>query len=244
MVLAAIYNVWDGDELLPYSIKSIEDHVDLIILVYQDVSNYGEQYGPDVISQKGSVFLTAIHFRPNFSLTPAANEIRKRMLGIQKAESMGATHFLHMDCDEMYVDFGKAKNEYLESGADGSVCRILTYFKAPTLRLRTFDNYFVPFIHELKSDTIAGNRDYPFYVDPTRRINTGSVVQISEPMHHFSWVRKDIERKVRNSTARKNIERSKLLRDYYHPDLKAGYYLEDYRQELIEVENIFNINIE
>ncbi len=46
MKLAAIYNVWDGVELLKHSIASIKQDVDLIIIVYQDISNFGEEFNP------------------------------------------------------------------------------------------------------------------------------------------------------------------------------------------------------
>ena len=44
MKLAAIYNVFDAEELLPYSIKSIRDVVDKVIVVYQKTSNMGEKH--------------------------------------------------------------------------------------------------------------------------------------------------------------------------------------------------------
>ena len=60
-------------------------------------------------------------------------------------------------------------------------------------------------------------------------------------MHHFSWVRTNIERKANNSKAKFNIEKSDLLKDYYADDTVAGKYLKDYKQTLIEVPDIFNI---
>jgi hypothetical protein len=44
--LSVIYNVFDGVELLRGSMLCMKDHVDLFIIVYQDVSNFGEQYNP------------------------------------------------------------------------------------------------------------------------------------------------------------------------------------------------------
>ncbi|MFW8746205.1 hypothetical protein, partial [Mesorhizobium japonicum] len=80
------------------------------------------------------------------------------------------------DCDEYYENFGEAKQKFIDSGAKGSVCKILTYFKKPTLRLENEDNYYVPFIHELNENTTVGNYGYPFYADPTRKINESNVV--------------------------------------------------------------------
>ena len=62
-------------------------------------------------------------------------------------------------------------------------------------------------------------------------------------MWHYSWVRKDILLKVRNSSAQVNIGNSNRLHDYRNPDCKEGYYVKDFQQKLIKVENTFNINI-
>ena len=49
-------------------------------------------------------------------------------------------------------------------------------------------------------------------------------------MHHYSWVRSDYERKIRNSTARTNLERSSILTDLRQA--KEGYFVEFYRKTL------------
>lgn len=245
MKLAAIYNIWDGVELLHGSVKCIKDHVDVFILVWQDVSNYGEKYSPlpDIAME---TFAEVGHKVVNIKYEPVVgagmfNEKKKRNIGLGCARAMGCTHFLHLDCDEYYEDFGAAKELYIKSGKPGSVCSLYTYFKLPTLRFETKDGYFVPFIHELKPDTQAGTRHYPFYVDPTRRINETEVVELPVTMHHFSWVRKDIERKCRNSSAKENIEVGTMLLDYHAPEVGPGYYVQDYCQKLIEVPDSFNL---
>lgn len=238
MKLAAIYNVWDGDELLQGSIDCIDGYVDLIVIVYQDVSNFGEYHHPNWPKVKSNEF-SIIQYTP-IKNKGKENEIAKRNLGLTEAKAMGCTHFLHLDCDEYYQDFGAAKELFIKSGAKGSVCPLHTYFKKPTLRLDKPENYFVPFIHELRPDTQAGVKDYPFWVDPTRRINEKNVVELPVFMHHYSYVRKDIGRKVRNSTARKTIEKKHFVD--YQRDLKAGDYLPCFDRTLIEVPDYFNIN--
>lgn len=247
MKLAAIYNVWDGVELLEKSMECLRGEVDLFIIVWQDVSNWGNPYNPmDEISLAGRSDVVLVKFSPSiraFEWKQAAKlEKSKRNLGLQLAHEHGCTHFLHMDCDEFYADFATAKAEYISSGAEGSVARMYTYFKRPTWRLADFDNYYVPFIHKLKKNTQAGQGRYPYYCDPTRCINTHDVVLIQEPMHHMSWVRKDINRKADNSTAKHNIGRSDLLRDYQDPNTGPGTKLVDYQdQELIEVCDLFGL---
>lgn len=248
MKLAAIYNVWDGCELLEASMRSVANGIDLFIIVYQDRSNFFELYSP--IHEITNI-LNIIHpwkeslickYTPDFAIGQL-NEIQKRNLGLQIAIKNNCTHFLFLDVDECYENFEGAKQEYCASRKAGSVCKLFTYFKLPTLRFETFDNYYVPFIHSLHSETIAGNGKYPYYVDPTRKIDCSDVALISEPMHHFSYVRKDIERKCRNSSARANIEKSQLLQDYYNPECGPGFFVTDFKQKLIDVPNIFNIEI-
>lgn len=246
MKLAAIYNIWDGEELFSGSVECIKDHVDLIIVVWQDVSNFGERHSPAktiaLTAINNKLLLDAHHYNPVLG-SGFGNEATKRNIGLNVARELGCTHFLFMDCDEYYADFSKAKQQYVESGAEGSVCKMFTYFKKPTLRLEKEDNYFVPFIHRLQSYTQAATGDYPFYVDPTRKVHCiGPVVEIQERMHHFSYVRCDIERKCRNSSAKENIAKSQLLNDYFSPSFGVGYVLKDFQnQALIEVPNLFNI---
>lgn len=239
MKLAAIYNVWDGAELLRGSMECLRGSVDLFIIVYQRVSNFGERYDPRPDMNIGD-FKTIIFFEfiPT-NWTGAGNEREKRNIGMNIARANGCTHFLNIDCDEYYRDFDAAIREYQDAGTPGSVCRIMTYFGNPKLRFENPDNYYVPFIHRLDEGTISGVKPYPFYVDPTRRINEESVTLLSGFMHHFSWVRKDIERKTRNSSARNNIMKSTLLDDY--SKAAPGLFVPAFKQKLISVENIFSI---
>lgn len=245
MKIAAIYNVFDGEELLMPSISHVVDHVDMVIIVWQKISNFGEVYDPrptDGFDPEWGDKIIPIFYEPDLQFGGSFNEKTKRNLGISVARAHGATHFLHMDCDEFYQDFGAAKQIYENSGAAGSVCKMFTYFKEPTLRLENPDNYWVPFIHKMRDDTIAGRDSYPFYVDPTRRINETDVVELPVMMHHFSWVRKDFDRKARNSTARRHIEKTTLVLDAKDPNVKEGTYLPHYCQNLIRVPDLFNLN--
>lgn len=242
MKLAAIYNVWDGVELLKHSMESVKNKVDIFIIVFSNYSNYGEYYAPlSDMDLKGFNYVLKL-YNPEIG-HGAYNEKIKRNIGLDLAKSLDCTHFLHMDCDEIYQDFELAVSQYKECGTPGSVAKLYTYFKTPFWRLENEDNYFVPFIHELTPDTFAGFPNYPFYVDPTRSINCDAVTLLPVCMHHFSYVRKDIERKCRNSSAKINIEKSQLLQDYYDPDCGPGFFIKDFNQKLIEVENDFNITI-
>lgn len=59
-------------------------------------------------------------------------------------------------------------------------------------------------------------------------------------MHHYSWVRKDYDRKIRNSTARANIEKMDLAKKIVH--LKEGDVFDLYPgKPLVRVPNKFGL---
>lgn len=243
MKLCAIYNIWDGACLLQGSVNCIIDHVELVIIVYSNVSNKGEVFFPLPYIQglTRNPKVKFVKYDPQIELGGYANETNKRNVGLHYAKNLGVTHFLFMDCDEYYDNFGLAVEAYNESGHSGSVCRLETYFKLPTLRFDKQEDYYVPFIHELKHDTRAGNQSYPFFADPTRRVNEHDVVELPIVMHHFSWCRLDIMRKVRNSSSNLMISTG-IIDDYHNPDLKAGFYVKNYQRTLIEVPDTFGLS--
>lgn len=244
--LAAIYNLWDSIELFSGSVNCLKNDVDLFVIVYQTESNWGEKYDPlpEITAVEGlfpGKKFVYERYQP-LIFTGTANEKNKRNAGLDLAREYGCTHFLFLDADEYYTDFAQAKQLYLDSDSDGSVCKMYTYFCLPTLRFEFPDNYFVPFIHVLRSDSRAGTSDYPFYVDPTRTCNAAGVVELPVFMHHFSYIRKDIGRKLRNSSAKANIAASTVWADY--TNAVPGYHVKPFfDQKLIEVLNIFNIEI-
>jgi hypothetical protein len=69
-------------------------------------------------------------------------------------------------------------------------------------------------------------------IDPTRSLNISANVPYTENVicHHYSWIRKDFNVKIRNSTARKNLERSSILKDLLLA--KEGYFVEFYQRHL------------
>lgn len=241
--ISAIFNTWDGDELLWYSIRQIRPVVDVIIVVYQNISNYGEHYSPEI----PSAFCDhIIHYQPDLKLGGSRNETNKRNIGLEKAKELGCTHFILMDNDELYEtnEFKYYRDLIYYNQCDSSACRLFTYYKHPTIQLTPLEDYFVPFICKLKEDTKIGHyRNYPVKADPTRQSNYyQNFYQINIPlMHHYSWVRKDIGLKVRNSSARNMMKHSdqiiKEFNDFYRTGKITFYQGYDW----IEVEDRFRI---
>ena len=206
MKLAAIYNVWDGEELFEQSLNSIKDHVDDVIIVWQEQSNFGEYYDPlYAIAGKGHLH----KYTPDLTESGQQNEINKRMIGIRLAAQRGNTHFLHIDCDEIYdpKQFAQAKEK--AKNYDVTACRLYTYYKEPCYRLTPIEDYWVPFICKIKKGMGIGN--FFKYCDPTRGVSSGydstyAFEQDELMMHHYSYIRNDIGRKLRNSSARGNFK--------------------------------------
>lgn len=247
MRLAAIFNVWDDWDMLGYSLKNITPLVDGVIIVASDYSNFGERSQiPESFWQNKDIYIR----EPQFKNNPRASETDKRNYGLEIAKRLSYTHFLTCDSDEFYEHepFLKAKERFhVEPNLKGLVCNCQTYFGSPQLTIG-LDTTLVPFIHKL-TPTIRHefNKNYPFAwegkairIDPTRSLNIQSGVERTDlVMHHYSWVRKDYQKKIRNSTARANLERSTIMNDLVQS--KEGYFVEYYQKTLVRASVDFEI---
>jgi len=245
MKLVAIYNVWSDWDWLDISVEKFAPLVDGFVIVASEKSNWGE------LSPIPSRWKDKVDIREPFFNHPLNCETDKRNFGLQIAKQRGFSHFLTLDCDELYEPeaFLKAKERFhVEPDLQGLVCRTQVYFKSPTLTLG-FDHTLVPFIHRLNPlIKHEFNKRYPYawdnghlHIDPSRSLNINSGVKMDEAvMHHYSWVRSDYEKKIRNSTARNNILKDKtLLSNLLHA--KEGDYIEFYRTRLARATVDFEI---
>lgn len=225
------------DNILPVS--------DIVIVVWSTRSNRGVEKNFDFQSHESE----KVHFlnvEPENGVKPADNEAMKRNAGLDFARANGCTHFLIMDSDEFYhaEDVEKGKRDIGE--LNGLVCGLRVYIK-PTLWCE--DHTLVPFIQKLTPEVRVGSfKGFPFtydkerkcHIDPTRRPSHLCRVEWSDiVMHHFSYVRKDIDLKIRNSSA--NLIRS---RDVIHKELqqaRPGHISLLYHRELKECEDQFKI---
>lgn len=252
MKLCSIINAWsDTVELLPYAIENHLKFCDGVIVVWSMTSNHG------IVSSKMLEFVVThpyqnVLFRqvePIKKIKPLMNETRKRNIGLDIARTEGYTHFFLADADELYIpeQVFKDKRLFEEPEINGLVCRLMVYVGKPTLSCH--DTTLVPFIHKLRHSTMAGRfHNYPFtydkkrhcHIDPSRRINeTRGIIMSSTLMHHYSYVRADINLKINNSTAKLRPRADAIKRDVERA--APGYVSEFYQRPLQEVENYFNI---
>lgn len=242
MKLAAIYNVFDGEELLEGSIRQIMHHVDKIICLVQTVSNHGNRYrgGLDKVNELSNLINEVIIYDP-LDISPMRNETRKRNIGREKALSLGCTHFISMDCDEYYKpdEFKDAKDKVEELGLKSTVVRLKTYFGKPEYRIVPDETYYVPFICDVHLR--IGNWSNGYECDPTRKPNAKATL-LDLYMYHYSWIRDNIAMKIDNSSANVNLKkhREELINACNEPymGMKLPFY---YNHILINEENHFNI---
>ena len=230
MRLLNIYNVFDAEEFLACSVSHIRPVSDSILCVVQTTSNYGNLYQGGLnearrLLKSGQIDYIK-EYKPDGYRNAMFNETAKRNSGLQFARVHCFTHVLMMDCDEFFVtDELRGAKAYAESHPkiDWWVCDIKVYFKDIDLTVG-IDNTKMAFIS--KVGIASGNSHGRYTIDHTRRYNSPNYEKIDIVMHHYSWVRKDIARKIENSTARKHIEKSRLLENYEnaHEGSRIAHY--------------------
>lgn len=250
MRLSVIINAWaDTNDLLPHCLQNFLPVCSDIVVVWSNHSNYGVEvpFKFDFVHPK----VRYSRYEPNLNMTPHQNETTKRNYGLQKAMEVGSTHFLIADADEFYdqQEFEQEKLRVEEDGLNGLVCGLKVYFKYPTLWCE--DHTLVPFIHKIVPGVaVGGYKHYPFaydkegnaHIDPTRRVIFTSGIEWSEiKMHHFSWCRKDMDMKINNSSAAKNLKRSTIYEDLNNA--APGMLNRFYRDTLKECDNKFNLPV-
>jgi hypothetical protein len=237
MRLALCYNVWADWGFLANTLEIMRPLADGVIIVGSQTSNFGEVYPIPIEWETPDLYVV----EPDLNRGAMWNETRKRNHALQLARSQGYTHFLTIDADEAYNrdDFLRAKERFKNEGLSGLVCPTRVYFGSTDLTIG-FDRTLVPFIHKLiPSVRHEFNKRYPFAwdskgirIDPTRSLDINCGVEYTEDVvcEHYSWCRGDYERKIRNSTARANLERSTILTDLRQA--KEGYFCQFYQKTL------------
>jgi hypothetical protein len=226
MKLGVSYNLFDGEELLESSIKSIRGNVDHISVVYQTVSNFGNPCDDGLVPLLEKLLSEGLidelfPYKPSMNKGGHYNEIRKRNLGLYLSEGAGCTHHMAMDSDEFYTDeqFKYMKKTMEEGNYDSSACQMTTYYKDSIYRLDPKEEYYVslPFKIRQGKEYVIGH-PFPVLVDPTRRMEPGNCKVFTRDeieMHHMSYVRKDIRKKLQNSSASPNFKNIDKLVDYF-----------------------------
>ena len=253
MKLCSILNVWACTvELLPFCIKNHLQFSDGIIVVWSQHSNHWQKDDSvlEYILANGHDPRVEFHqLEPMRALKPLANETRKRNHGLDIARQKGFTHFLITDADEFYLteEIEKDKQRFHDSSLKGLVSPLLVYIAKPTLY--TTDHTLVPTIQRLTKEVYVGNfKEYPFaydsqgqaHIDPSRRPFFYKGIEMSDTVcHHYSYLRKNIDLKIDNSSA--NLRRSRQVIYDELRNARPGYISKLYHQPLEECPNYFRL---
>ncbi len=217
MKIGVSYNIFDGEELLEESIKSIKNNVDYISVVYQTVSNFGnpcdEGLVPLLEDLKERGLVDELYFYDvKLNEHCSTNEMIKRNVGLELSRINRCTHHMSMDSDEFYIDeqFKYMKKIMMEGNYDSSACKLITYYKTSEYKLQPNEEWYVSLLFKINGRTYISTKGEwdRLMVDPTRRMLTNKIRVFSREeieMHHMSHVRKDLRKKYINSSARENF---------------------------------------
>lgn len=214
----ASYNVFDGIELLEGSIKSIRETVDYISVVYQDISNSGQESGEDIKGLLDDLFNKGLvdeiyHYKPKLNMGLHWNELEKRKLGAYLSQNANCKYHLSTDCDEYYLkeQLEYVKKCYLDDETiDSGYCQMQTYYKSTEYVLDPPEEYYVSLFFNITDGNNFGfGKNGVVLVDPTRNmdsINPKVFTRDEIQMHHMSYVRNNIRKKLENSSAFETIK--------------------------------------
>lgn len=206
------YSLFDGVELLRASLTNIRPHADYINVVYQDVSWYGEPSPEPLLPilenlQKEGLIDTILFYEPNLKLTGGTNERIKRNIGLKDAKKNKVEYYMSMDVDEFYLpaEMERAKQMIVKKRITRACVKQELYGQEPTKKQLYNVGCFVPFFSRINRFSIHDkDAKLPCVCDPNRQLNHqfGSRYFVIHKcsMHHMSMVRKDLKRKLRNSS--------------------------------------------
>ena len=169
MKLGISYNIFDGEEMLPFALKNLRPFADFIVVVYQTTSNFGNPCHPKLV-EKLEMLKTAGIIDKLFLYEPklekdengkviwqngAMNEIQKRDIGLKICRANGCDTYMTLDCDELYdhEQFKWAMNDFETGNYDTSFTNLLTYYKLPTMQLDPPETWYQPLFYKIKKDT-------------------------------------------------------------------------------------------
>ena len=223
MKLGICYMLFDGEEFLEPVTRSIRNQADFVAVTWQQTSYHGNKnetnLKPLIERLKAEGLIDKdIYYEPDLKLSPKENELALRNLGLQASREAGCTHHVSADVDEFYVpeQVEHAKNTFGEH--DCSMVQNIIYYKKPTWQITPHNEKFISsFIHPVTANYEMIFK-YPYRIEITRRLNPYEKCRVYEKdeivMHHMSYVRKDIRKKLQNSTTGDMYDIDKFVADF------------------------------
>lgn len=267
MQIGVSYNLFDGEELLLKSIMCLREHVDYINIIYQTTSNFGYKANEGLVDlvnglYKNKIVDNVFCYEPNLTNGGYHNELTKRNIGLELCLYNGCDYFMSIDSDEFYK---KEQLIWLKEVLNGSdydsvFCKMMTYYKTGEYVLDPPEEYFVPVMYKVNNQSkfVFGVKT-PVLVDPTRSMSvTNPLICDREQlqMHHFSYVRDNLYKKLENSSSsviESMVKDKRKISNYYNDweypndamldfrfNEKIGQHYTVFRK-IKKVENYFNV---
>ena len=222
MKLGVSYIAFEGEELLEYAVRPIRCLADHISVVYQTVSFFGNPAHPELVPNlerlKAAGLIDELVCHVNdLKLSCKTNEVNARNVGRELSREAGCSHHISADVDEMYepdqLEFAKREAD----GYDCSVAFTENYYRHPTYRIHPRQDHRVSLIQPVGSvyDTAC---EFPFGVDESRKCMPSAKCRVfgrdEFVVHHMSYVRKDVRRKVTNNSNGWGYSVNKFVSDF------------------------------
>ena len=207
MKIGLAYNIFDGEETFYASIKNMRSMVDYIVVMYQEISNFGNpisQEMKDLLEKiKVEKLADEIILHETILEKMGDNNAIKMNTGWNRLREVGCNIGLTMDTDEFYLkhQFQKAVKEFTENNYDSSYCNIQTYYGDEYSFF--YDDYQVPFLYKIDQRNIKIHAEAHVLCDPKRKLEIEGKWILFDyiKMHHYSYIRKDYQAKFNNHCA-------------------------------------------
>lgn len=226
---------FEGTEHIKNITYEIRELVDEIIVCLQSVSYHNEPIDPKDVEEIDKLIAAGyvdkvIWFTPDLSYldkklspeelgkAPRLIETDKRNYMLDFLEKEGCSHSMIIDSDEFYDkrEF-KLCRDAIDSNEEYKItyCRYINYWRDYRHYLMWPFPTFVPFIFESQYRFSFGAKCFDGAIDPTRIVNIPAGVLYhkfdwkSIRMHHLSWIRLDITKKIDAWSAKKYFDNNK-----------------------------------
>lgn len=207
MKLGISYVVFEGEELLEHVLRPIRNLIDFVSVVCVERSHIGERRGSDLrehlekLKSEGLVdsILDQVFDESKWW---RQNEVAIRQLGLEASRHAGCSHHIVADVDEFYEPEQLAYAKRESEGFNCTVVYLENYFKRSNWQIIPWQKHRVTLIFPVDNDLDIDVR-FPCSIEPTRMVRKFDRIRYFSRkefcVHHMSFVRKDISRKLRNS---------------------------------------------
>jgi hypothetical protein len=253
MKLGVSYIVFNGEELLEYSIRAIRDQVDFLSVVYQEISFFGNKASPTLLPTLDRLKVSGlidelVLFHPDLKVRSKVNELNMRNIGLDRSIANGCTHHITLDTDEFIKsDMLKLAKDAMDGETyDCSMVENIVYFKEPTWQVNPGQRHHVSFINPVWN-RYSMVYHFPYKIEITRRVTSFDRVKVflkdEIVIHHMSYVRRDIRQKLDNSPTGTLYDIDEFVDKFNKYKLGERLCIapDFLNRRTIEVDNIFNI---